>query len=84
VLVRLAESFYDKQRIVEELVLESMKKGSFWERPLHVDSGLEAGSTYLPRLEWPTLVEEPDSWNDGFQLQAFGMARGETVAGFRQ
>lgn len=83
-LVRLAESFYHRQRIVEELVLESMKKGSFWGRPLNVDSGLETGSTYLPRLERPTLVEEPDSWNDGRQLQAFGMARGATVAGFRQ
>ena len=61
-----------------------MKKGGFWERPLHVVSGLKIGLPYLPRLERPTLVQEPDSWNNGRRPHAFGMARGETVAGFRQ
>ena len=66
-LARVTQSFYHRQRIVEELVLESMKKGGFWERPLHVVSALKTGSTYLPWLERPTLVRELDSWNDGHQ-----------------
>jgi hypothetical protein len=84
VLARLAQSFYHRQRIVEELVLESMKKGGFWERPLHVVSGLETGSTYLPWHERPTLVRELDSWNDGRQPEAIRIANRERVAGFRQ
>ena len=36
-----------------------MKKGGFWERPLHVVSGLKTGSPYLPWLERPTLVRAP-------------------------
>ncbi len=59
-----------------------MKKGGFWERLLHVVSGL--------KLVHPTCLgsmgrrwSERDSWNDGRQPEPIGMARRETVAGFR-
>jgi hypothetical protein len=61
-----------------------MKKGGSWERSLHVASGLKTRSPYLPWLERPTLVRELDSWNDGRQPEAIGVARREIVAGFRQ
>ena len=81
VLVRPAQSFYHRQRIVEELVLELMKKSGFWE---HLLQSLASLKTVLPPLAWrerPTLVRELDCCDGGGKYEAMGMARCETVAG---